>query len=86
MSLARFRADPRRVRIGVRRHGDLWYVRIGRLSTVTFGWIFSVERMHRSPTRALVLALRAAEALQIPGVDLGMQWAYEHPQHPGRES
>lgn len=77
-NLVRLRAHPKKIRIGVRRHGDLWYVRIGRRDET--GYIVGVERVHRSPTRALVLALREAERMEIPGIDLGMGWACEHPQ------
>ncbi len=74
--LARFRVDPERVRVAIRPHGDLWYATIARRSDP--GTV-AVERMHRSPSRALALALRHADNLDLPGVDLHMQWAYEHP-------
>jgi hypothetical protein len=73
--LVRFRANPRRVRIGVRRDGEGWYVRI-------YGGALVVTRWAKSPGKALVLALRAAEGVDMPGIDLGMQWAYDHPQRP----
>lgn len=34
------------------------------------------------PRKALVRALRLAEEMGMEGVDLGMGWAYEHPQYP----
>jgi hypothetical protein len=73
---ARFRADPSKVRVGVLRLGDRH-------------WMVTIEPRDRSartvyehgntPRKALARALRRAEKWQIPGLDLGMQWAYEHP-------
>ncbi len=72
--LARFRADPAKVRVGVRRTEQGWYVRVISRSD---------GRQHSAvdtgPRKALVRALRAAEAAGLPGIDLGMGWAYEHP-------
>ena len=75
MFLTRFRADPALVRVGIRPHKGLWYVTI---SSRPLGRGV-IERMHKSPKGALVLALRAAEAVGFPGIDLGMGSAYEHP-------
>lgn len=82
-TLTRFRADPTRVRVSIQhcsapgpRFTAYWVVTIRSLQRDVFG----VMRAHRSPKKALALALRAAERLRIPGIDLGMQWAYYHPQ------
>ena len=70
--LARFRADPKRVRVSVRRWQGEWIVFVvAREGTA------NVSRTGNTPRKALARALRAAE--WIPGVDLGMGWAYEHP-------
>lgn len=78
--LARFRADPSRIRVAVRKVGDEWAVSIetrGRSKR-------RVRAQHRSPKRALVIALRKAEALGFDGMDLEMGWAYRHPQRSPR--
>lgn len=83
--LARFRADPRRVRIGVRRSNGGWVGGGDRAWDVTItsrGSGMVVTRRDRSPLKALVKALRCAEESGMPGIDLGMQWAYNHPQKP----
>jgi hypothetical protein len=77
-NLTRFRADPSKVRISVRPHGALWYVKISSRSEERG----CVERMNQNPLKALVLALRAADDVNLPGIDVGMDWAYEHPQAP----
>ncbi len=74
--LTRFRADPALVRVAIRHHKGLWYVSISSRPRGRG----VIERMHKSPTRALVLALRAAESVDFPGIDLGMGWSYDHPQ------
>ncbi len=71
--LARFRADPKRVHIAIRKLPDGGYI-----VRLTAGQT-SIWRAHRRPTAALALALRAAEGLKLPGIDLSMGWAYEHP-------
>lgn len=76
--LARFRADPSRVRVGVRRVGALTMVTIS--STTPDGP--SVIAVHSGPRKALVLALREAEYHGIGGIDLAMGSAYPHPQLP----
>jgi hypothetical protein len=39
----------------------------------------SYEAAHASAERAVILALEHAARSGLSGVDLGMQWAYEHP-------
>lgn len=79
--LARFRVDPARVRIGVRRTLDGWW-----LVTITSRespFLMPVVSLHSiSPVKALVRALRRADNAKIPGIDLGMGWAYPHPHGP----
>lgn len=85
MNLARFRADPTMLRVGVRllmkgpRKGK-WFAIVqerhkrpgvrGRMAAWAFG---------TSPKKALVTALRAAKTGQLIGLDLDLQWAYPHP-------
>ncbi len=77
-TLARFRADPSKVRIAVRRMPDgVWRV------VVSSGG-HRVSGYHRIPLRALVLAWRGAVDQGLPGMDPGMGWAYDHPQRAHR--
>lgn len=78
--MARFRADPARVSISVRRFTDrFWRVLIQ--SRVT-GHVCATTAT--GPRKALARALRMAESSNlVPGIDLDMQWAFEHPQKPG---
>lgn len=74
--LVRFRADPEKVRVSIRRSysGDAWIAGIGPR-----GQDPVVRRIHKSPLKAMQLALNAAHLRRVPGMDVGMQWAYEHP-------
>lgn len=74
--LARLRANPKRVRVAIRRMPD------GR-------WLATVQSredgravgcLHNVALRALARAIRSASDAKFPGVDLGMDWAYVHPQ------
>ena len=73
--LARFRADPAKIRIGVRRTGDVWTATIARRDTFEYA-----VAVGRTAVRALVLAFQHAEAVGLKGIDRWMQWAYDHPQ------
>jgi hypothetical protein len=74
--LARFRADPSKVRVAIRREGTEWLVIIATRSDDRL-----VARHGRSPIKTLVRTLRAAADMDMPGIDLAMSWAYDHPQH-----
>lgn len=84
MYLARFRADPSKLRIAVRRfvqeevenkYKVLWRATIEVRETGR-----TLIRYSLSPSRALVRAFQAAEQEHFPGIDRHMGWAYEHPQ------
>lgn len=78
-TLARFRADPKKVRVRLRwreRH-QKWLVTIsgqrgpkGQGTPTAWAW-------SDNPNKALLNALHVAR--EIPGIDLDMQHAYEHP-------
>lgn len=74
--LARFRADPRKVRVSIRRDGAMWVAVVS--DRVGSGPRF--EAVASGPRKALVKALLLADADGLSGVDLSMGWAYEHPQ------
>lgn len=81
--LVRFRADPRRVRVAVRRDGDEWVATVSPRLGVPVLTAAHLRRSwsarSRSPLKALAKALRAADDAQLGGMDLSMGWAYEHP-------
>lgn len=79
--LARFRADPSKVRVSIRRMPNGWWRATVEERDVGQNAIeLPFTGMHKlSPVRAVVRALLAADRAQLPGIDLGMGWAYEHP-------
>lgn len=76
MTYARFRADPSKVRVSIARDGTAW-----RATIATRADDALVSRHGTTPRKALARALRAADEARMPGIDLGMDWAYHHPHH-----
>lgn len=74
MNLARFRADPARVRVRVRQSGGVYAATIESRDQAP-AW--SVMSRSVDPKRAVSRALAKADGL--PGVDVGMECAYPHP-------
>lgn len=76
VNLVRLRANPKQVRVSIRRvGGHSWRVSIrsdGRLASVR----------HRNPRLAVMRALKLAHDMGLAGIDLHLQWAYAHPQKP----
>jgi hypothetical protein len=79
--LARFRADPGKVRVAIRREGSVWLATVSSLVTSSKCGIRRFVAYATGQRKALVRALRMAEAAGLEGVDLDMSWTYEHPQH-----
>ena len=77
--LCRFRANPYKVRVGIRRVGHAWWM--VTISSKTDARDILIESVGTGPRKALVQALRLAEKHGLDGIDLGMEWAYDHPQH-----
>ena len=74
--LTRFRADPRKVRVSIRQSDVGWVARVASRDGAR-----TISEWHKlSPVRAVVKALLAAERSGLPGIDLSMGWAYDHPQ------
>ncbi len=73
--LARFRVDPEKVRVSIRRTRDVWMVCVATRD----GMYELVCCSEKSPKKALVRCLHAAEESNMPGIDLGMDCSYEHP-------
>lgn len=72
---ARFRANPARVRVGVRPMTDGWLATVATRK----GAPHEVRRTAATPCEAVDAALDAADAAGMDGVDLGMGWVYPHP-------
>lgn len=78
MTPTRFRADPKLVRVGIRTSPDGSYV-----ATVSArDGSGHVVKMGDSPWDAICSALHEADRQNFSGIDLHMQWAYEHPHSP----
>lgn len=78
-ALARFRADPAKVRVSIRYLGyesmaPQWMAVIMNRES-----LIEVYRIRKTPEAALTEALEAASNRSLPGVDLDMQWTYPHP-------
>lgn len=80
--LARFRADPSRVRVAIRRSGETWTVSVSERGAEEGDPVHRATA--RSPSVATLRALGSALACGMQGIDLGMDWAYDHPM--GMES
>jgi len=73
--LVRFRADPKKVRVAIRRDPSLgWIATVSCL--IGAG---SFESCSMVPERAVYSALEQANLAGMEGVDPGMEWTYEHP-------
>lgn len=74
-NLVRWRADPERVRISVRKTRDVW------MATATSLVIEhkSVYAYDADPETAVNDVLLKDKAQDYPGLDLDLQWTYEHP-------
>ena len=84
--LARFRADPSKVRVSVirceqddGRRKTWWYATISTRPGVPYR---GVGAPGVTAEEALWEALLVADCERIPGIDLGMDSAYEHPMGP----
>jgi hypothetical protein len=73
--MARFRANPNKVRVSIRHKDGGWLAIISPRDRLCVTW----AAWHVSPVRAMVKALRLAERANLDGIDLDMQWAYDHP-------
>ena len=81
--LIRFRADPKKVRVSIRKV-DVAYI-VSITSVVDGCGECIVQESAIIPRAAILRALKSADKLGMQGIDTGMQWAYDHPQYP-RES
>ncbi len=72
MTCVRWRADPKKIRVSIKRDGEAWSVTVKERATGLGIYSSSMD-----PERAVEIALSSAH--YFDGVDLDMQWAYEHP-------
>lgn len=77
VTLARFRADPKRVRIGVRWTAAGWLARIRAVGSDDVVAYVIGDAM--DARLAVEMALGLAAKAHMPGLDLDMQWVYDHP-------
>lgn len=78
--LVRLRANPKKVRVSIGHfttdEHDWWRVTVQSLEEPEHKVIVYA----REPRAGVVKALRGAWHNGMPGIDLGMGWAYPHPQ------
>lgn len=72
-NLARFRADPSKVRVSVRPCRGAFFIRV---QSRTEG--IEVSTHHSCPITGVMTVLKTASKL-MDGIDLRMQWACPHP-------
>lgn len=76
MALTRFRANPRKVRVAICRLSENeWRVTVRNRDCDTY----RILAYSNIPDAAVMRALQTAASVDMPGVDLDMQWSYEHP-------
>jgi len=74
MAYGRFRADPEKVRVSIRRQSAGWLATVSSRVTGHF-W----SSLDKDPEKAVFRALKNADGADLAGIDLDMQWAYDHP-------
>lgn len=83
-TLVRLRANPEKVRVAIRRCGREWVATVSPRGSHPLldpnGEPVEFETCEADPAAAVFDALLSADSYELPGVDLGMEWAYQHPQ------
>jgi hypothetical protein len=72
--LVRWRADPEKIRVSIRKLGTSYEATITSLITHE-----ALSCMSYDPEGAVMNALEEAELENFDGIDLRMEWAYDHP-------
>lgn len=76
IALVRLRADPSKVRVSItQRVSGMWIVSIQDRSN---NYLYP-KVMGNLPQDIVMSALRMADRLGCPGIDLELQWTYQHP-------
>ena len=78
-NLARFRADPSKVRVSVRRDGDRISLCIQSRAEPLCGVDVTNVSFNPSDIESKMDRLLGRADGYVEGVDVGMQWAYQHP-------
>jgi len=73
-NLAKFRADPSKVRVSVRQDGSMYRATVASLLSDSCFWSTNSD-----PRLAVSHAIEAADACNMRGIDLDMQGEYTHP-------
>lgn len=76
---SRFRADPKKIRVGVRTCQRNPSAERFRASVSEVGGYYCVVQYAETAEEALTCALDMAKEFGLPGIDLDLQWAYRHP-------
>ena len=75
MSLVRLKANPQKVRVAVQKVNETdWIAKISSRETM-----LCVSFTHENPKIALQVASVMASKAEIDGMDLNMDFSYEHP-------
>lgn len=74
--LKRFLADPSLVRVSIRRTDEGWVAKVEPRKTPS---AFFASARSLDPKRAIEDALQLANTYRIPGLNLGLDNAHEHP-------
>lgn len=78
--LARFRANPRKVRVSIRRCRECgWVATVEPLPLKSWPLNAFWSAVGDDPEKAVMEALERASEAGVDGVDVGMDWAYPHP-------
>ena len=86
MTLARFYADPKRVKIAVRHNGLRARITIAcKCNLCEFPWqMTTVTNFNQKSIETAMRCLLAEVDYPGRGIDTGLQWSYDHPMHRRR--
>jgi hypothetical protein len=75
-NLVRWKADPKKISVSIMKFPEsMWRAKVTCLSSGDFTYFIGYD----DPENVILKALHLAEEEGYEGLDLGMQWAYEHP-------
>lgn len=81
--LVRLRADPKKVRVAIRREGGHWLAtvqKIGNPPARTCATTGTFTGASADPETAVRMAYEMAWRFKLDGLDPGCGWAFPHPQ------
>lgn len=78
-NLARFRADPKKVRVSLRPNRGGWDIYIQSIGESTDDPYVEHAPSAAEVPRHMMHALMWCYGAKMPGIDPYMDWAYEHP-------